>query len=246
MRLHIAKNKKLGNKKAFEIIKEQILKKPDSLIALAAGKTTDGLHKLISRDSMKSPTRWEKVKVLQIDENLEASPYSSLSFNFELRKELKQLFKILNPKNIFFINGMKPPKQTIKEMYKFIKQNKGINLITLGIGPDYDPHIAYNTSGKSSLKSKIRVVALHSKTIKKIQCRGVACNAPTKGITLGVKDILDAKKILLIAYGKEKAKSIKLAFGDKKVNMKKASASALLLHESLIVVVDKEAGISLL
>ena len=236
MKLFITKDKKTSDKKAFSIIKKQILKKSDSLIGLACGKTTDNLYKLISNDAKKYPKRWSRLKLFQIDENLGAPANSSLSFNYEIRKELKNLFKIINPKNMFLIDGTTNPKITIKEAKTFIKKNKGIDLIILGLGPYYDPHIAYNTSGKSSINSRMRVVELHPKV-------GACCSKPlqhiTKGITLGIKDILECKKALLIAYGKEKAKSLKLAFSGK-VNMKKASASALLLHKDLYVVVDKD------
>ena len=241
MQLVIAKNKKIGDKKAFEVIKNQILKKPSSLIGLASGKTTDGLYKLISKDVSNHPKRWKNVKVFQIDEKLGVYFNSKDSFNFEIRNELKSLFKIIDPKNIFLMDGTQNPKKTIKNAYKFIKKNKGIDLIILGLGPEYDPHIAYNTSGKSSLDSRMRVVKLHPKVGA---CRSKPIQRITKGITLGIKDILGAKKVLLIAYGKEKAKSIKLAFGEK-VNTKRASASALQLHRNLTVVVDKNAALNL-
>ena len=238
MQLFIAKNKKFGDKIAFEVIKKQIIAKPDSLIGFAAGKTTDKLHRLISKDVLKYPKIWGKIKVFQIDENLGVSPKSPLSFNCEIKKELKNLLKIVNPKNIFLMDGTKNPKITIREGTDFIRKKKGMDLIILGLGPEYDPHIAYNTTGKSSLDSRMRVVKLHPETIKKmVRATGRSLQL---GITLGIRDILDTKKALLIAYGKDKAKSLKLVL--KKVNMKKASASALLLHKDLYVVIDKDAS----
>ena len=235
MKIFVAKDKKSGDKEAFRIIKKQIQKNPASLIGLAVGKTTDGLYKLINKSAIKHPAFWRNIKLFQIDENLGFSPNSSLSFNCEIKKELKNLLKIVRKNNVFFIDGTKKSSQIIKEGYKFIRKNKGIDLIILGLGPEYDPHIAYNTSGKSSLNSKMRVVDLHPKYVE--ACRG----KPLRGITLGIKDILDTKKALLLAYGKDKAKSLKLAL--KKVNMKKASASALLLHKNLTVVLDKDAAL---
>ena len=239
MKLFIAKNKSLGDKKAFEIIKKQVIKKPDSLIGLAAGKTIDGLYKLISKDVTKNPKVWSRLKCFQIDENLSASSDSRISFNYEIRKKLKRLLKSLYPRNIFLIDGTRNPKVIIKNAYKFIHKNKSIDLIILGIGPEYDPHIAYNTTGKSSLNSRMRVVDLHPKVAEKLvrACHG----KPQQGITLGIKDILECRKVLLIAYGKEKAKSIKLAFKGE-VDTKRASASALQLYKNLNIVIDKEAG----
>lgn len=246
MQLFIAKNKKIGDEFAFNLIKKQIIKKPNSLIGLAVGKTTDSLYKLISLDSKKKPKKWSKLKLFQIDEKIGVSCDSKSSFNFEIRKELSSLFKILPKKNYYLIDGVKNPKETIKEAYLFIRKNKGIDLIILGIGPEYDPHVAYNTSGKSKVSSRMRVVELHPKISMKIRKRmgeegkGGKGEKGKRGITLGIKDILECKKALLIAYGKDKAESIKLAFGGK-VNLKRASASALLLHKDLTVLVDKDA-----
>ena len=103
MKFYILKDKKLADKKAFEVIKNQILKKPGSLIGLASGKTTDGLYKLISKDVSNHPKRWNNVKVFQIDEKLGVYFNSKDSFNFEIRNELKRLFKIIDPKDIFLI-----------------------------------------------------------------------------------------------------------------------------------------------
>src|SRR3990167_7275980 len=192
----ITKDKKSGDKKAFEVIKNQILKKPDSLIGLAAGKTIDDLYKLISKDVSLNPNKWKKVKLFQIDENLGVKPDSSISFNLEIRDKLKPLFKTVNPKNVFLMDGSKNPKETIKKANEFIRKNKGIDLIILGIGAEYDPHIAYNTTGKSSIDSKMRVVDLHPIVIKKIRCRGLMQQPPVKGITLGIQDILKSRKAL--------------------------------------------------
>ena len=261
MKLFIAKNKEKGDKKAFEVIKNKILVKPNSLIGFAVGKTTDGLYKLISKDIKKNKKTWSKLRLFQIDENLGFGPNNPLSFNSEIGRELKNLIKILPKKNIFLMDGTKDPKTTIADGSRFIKKNKGMDLIILGLGPEYDPHIAYNTTGKSGLNSKMRVVELHLKIAAKLNhlietCRGMSQQkinagkgtrprAPTKGITLGIRDILNSKKALLIAYGKDKTKSIKKAFSGK-VDMKKASASALQLHKDLSVIVDKEAVSGLL
>lgn len=235
----ISKNKKTGSKKAFDIICSQIKRKPTSIIGLAAGRTTDILHKLISRDAKKNPKAWKKIKILQIDEILGASPSSSLSFNYELRKELKPLLSILPKKNVFLINGTKNPKITINKTYNFINKGKGIDLITLGIGPSYDTHIAYNPKGKSSINSKMRVVKLHPRTIKNIKKRvnGRLDKKYNKGITLGIKDILKSKKALLMAFGKEKKKSLNNAL-ERKIDVKNVPASALQLHKDLTVITD--------
>ena len=122
MKSFVANNRKDGNKKAFRVIKNQILRKPGSLIGLAVGKTTDGLYKLISKDAKINSKKWQKLKLFQIDEKLGLSPGSKASFNYEIRKELKSLFKIVKKENVFLIDGTKNPKKTIQEGYRFIKK----------------------------------------------------------------------------------------------------------------------------
>ena len=239
MKLFIEKDISKTDKKAFEVVKTQVNLKPNSLVGFAVGKTTDGLHQLISKDVLKNPKRWSRLKLFQIDEYLGISPNSDLSFNKEIKRELKPLLNLLKKKNIFLINGRKKSNQTIKEAYDFIKKNGEFDLITLGIGPKYDPHIAFNTTGKSSLNSKMRVVDLHPKLVR------ARHGVPLQGITLGIQDILESKKVLLIAYGKEKTKSLQKAFFGK-INMKRASASALQKHKDLIVILDKACEFGLL
>ena len=230
MKLFILKNKKAGDKKAFEIIKKQVKTKPNSLIGLAAGKTTDSLYKLISKDVLNYPKAWVKSKIFQIDEKLGKD--SRKSFSHELQQELKPLFKILSPENIFLMDGNKNPKLTIKNAKHFLKEK--IDFLILGIGPEYDPHIAYNTKGQTNLKSSIRVINLH---VVGSPSRG----AQIRGITIGIKEILASKKILLLAYTKKKADSLHLAFNGK-VDIKNVPASALQLHKNLFIVIDKDAG----
>ena len=112
MKLFILDNKKQANKKAFLIIQKQILKKPNSLIGLAAGKTTDGLYKLISKNAKASPNKWKKLKLLQIDENLDFSPDSPKSFNFEIRQELRDLIKLIKKGNVFLMDSTRSTKET--------------------------------------------------------------------------------------------------------------------------------------
>ena len=69
------------------------------------------MYKLISKDVKRNPKRWSRLKLCQIDENLGCGPESDLSFNAEIRKELKGLLSVVNPKNIFLMNGNENPKK---------------------------------------------------------------------------------------------------------------------------------------
>ena len=103
MNIFIEKDISKVNKKAFGFVKKQVTLKPNSLIGLAVGKTTDGLYKLISKEVKKNPKNWSRLKLFQIDEYLGIGPDSNLSFNREIRRELKELLSIVNPKIYFLL-----------------------------------------------------------------------------------------------------------------------------------------------
>ena len=129
----------------------------------------------------------------------------------------------VNKKRIFLING--DTKNSEKECFNYekrIKENP-IDLQLLGIGEN--GHIGFNEPG-SSRNSKTRVVKL-------THIEGTA-------ITMGIKTIMKAKKIILLASGKKKAKAI---YGLVKGKItEEVPASFLREHKDFILIIDRKAG----
>src|SRR3989449_7742954 len=117
----------------------------------------------------------------------------------------------------------------------------GIDVQILGIGTD--GHIAFNEP-MSSLSSRTRLKTLSKQTIddnaRFFERRE---DVPVYAITMGVGTILDARKLLLVASGKSKAKAVAQAVEGPVTSM--VTASALQLHRDAIVIVDEEAAAGL-
>lgn len=217
------------SKKATELIISQINKKPNSVIALPTGRTPLKTYKLL----IKQKIDFSKTIFFNLDEYYPLTPKTK-SFSSYLSKNF---LNHINAKksNINLINGnTKNPKQECKIHESKIKKNP-IDLIILGVGTN--GHIAFNEPD-SEPSSKTRLAKLSPQTLKD-NSRPFS-KLPTHALTLGIKTILSAKKIILLASGKKKAKVIHQLIKEKP--SKKFPVTFLKKHKDLTVIIDKQAS----
>jgi len=212
MQIIKTKNYKELSEKAFKIISKEIKKKPNSKIGFATGKTPIELYKKLA----KSKINFSKIKAFNLDEYYPIKKTNKKSFYYYMQKRIIKPLKI---SKYFLLNGEDNPKEQIKNYKKFIKKP---DIIILGIGKN--SHIAFNEPN-SKPNSKTRLINLiHKKT---------------KAITIGISEIITAKKIILITSGKNKTKAIKHLIQDKPNS--KYPATFLKKHKNFIVIVDETA-----
>ena len=155
----------------------------------------------------------------------------------------ENLFKHVNirPENIHIPRGDLPEEEVeafCAEYERKIAAVGGIDLQILGIGRD--GHIAFNEPG-ASLGSRTRLKTLTEETIKdNARFFQSMDEVPRFAITMGVGTILEARKILLLASGEQKAQIIAEAIEGPITSQ--VTASALQLHRDVVVIVDEAAG----
>ena len=122
-----------------------------------------------------------------------------------------------------------------------IKELGGLDLQLLGIGRN--GHIGFNEPGtlKSSVTRKVRIE--HTTRFDASEEFGGIDNVPKEAISMGTKTILDAKKIILVAWGSNKSKIIKRSIEEKENDI--VPASLLQSHNNTLVVLDKDSAGSL-
>lgn len=153
----------------------------------------------------------------------------------------ENLFSKVNVRkeNTHVPSGTAPDLQAECERYEqAIRQVGGIDLQLLGIGSN--AHIGFNEPG-TPFGSTTQVVDLTESTIKD-NARFFASpdEVPTQAVSMGIKSIMRAKNIVLIAYGGSKAEAIYAALRGPVTP--KVPASVLQLHPSVTFVVDQAAG----
>jgi glucosamine-6-phosphate deaminase len=223
---------------AAQIIRRQIIRKPDSVLGLATGGTPLGIYKELIRLHREEGLDFSKLTTFNLDEYLGLPPSHSQSYHYFMRENL---FKQINisPTRIHIPNGMAEDIDSHCQWYEEeIKKAGGIDLQLLGIGSD--GHIAFNEPG-SSLGSRTRLKTLTESTIKdNARFFEREEDVPHFAITMGVGTIFEARSIVLAANGEKKAQ-VCADFIEGPVTAR-VTASLLQLHPRVHVVLDESAA----
>lgn len=238
MQVIIVKDYDEIGKRAAKIVTDEIMKKPDMVLGLAAGSSPLGLYKELIHLYKHKKLDFSQITTFNLDEYVGLSPDHGNSFyHFIFDNFLKHIN--ISQKRIYFSNGIVKDFDTHCKTYEeTIKKVGGIDLQILGIGRD--GHIGFNEPG-SSLGSRTRVKTLSKETIKdNARFFKNESEVPRFAITMGVGTIMEAKKVLLLANGKDKANAIaKCIEGPISAEV---TASALQIHPHVIIIIDEDAA----
>lgn len=184
------------------IVEEQVRQEPFSVLGLATGGTMEGLYSLLAQGSLD----YSHVTTFNLDEYVGLNADNPGSYATYMRKHLFDKVS-LKPKNCHLLDGTTEDISAHCKAYeKAIVESGGIDLQLLGIGND--GHIAFNEPG-SSLASRTRL-----KTLTPVTLASNAPHFPTGEsvpmhvLTMGIATIMEARRCLLLAYGKGKASAI--------------------------------------
>jgi len=180
-----------------DIVEKQLKKQPLSKLVLPTGNTPLGLY----NELVKRKLDWSHAITFNLDEYLMNidHPYSYHSY---MKKNL------FDRTNIYPDHCNFPYRPTLSFEDKMYA-NSGIDLCILGIGSN--GHIAFNEPG-SSFKSRTRVVDLTEQTIKdNAKHFDSIDDVPKQAITMGLRTIMESKKIILMANGKHKLNILNVA-----------------------------------
>ncbi|MEY8303753.1 glucosamine-6-phosphate deaminase [Anaerosalibacter bizertensis] len=239
MKIIIEKNYSDLSKKAADIIEKEIKNKPNLILGLATGSTPVGTYKELIRRHKEEGLDFAKVTTFNLDEYL-GIPHDHInSYHYFM---YDNLFKHINidEDNINIPNGNPENVEEYCKSYdEDIEKQGGIDLQILGIGEN--GHIAFNepddklylgTHITDLTESTIRANARFFDSIEEV---------PKKAITMGLGSIMKAKKILLLANGKNKANIIGKLLKDEVVSTYNP-ASLLLLHPDVTIILDEESA----
>ena len=146
----------------------------------------------------------------------------------------------ISPGNTHVPNGMAAnPEEECGAYEQAIKASGGVELFMGGIGSN--GHIAFNEPG-SSLNSRTRVVTLSSET-RVANARffeGNIQKVPTRALTVGIGTVMDAREVVIIVSGRQKARALQAAVEGALSHW--CPLSCLQTHTKAIIVCDEEAA----
>ena len=214
----------------------QVILKPDSVLGLATGSSPLGTYKQLIEWYEKGDIDFSKVTSVNLDEYVGLDSTNDQSYRYFMNKNFFEHINI-DINNTFVPNGCAVDLAGEGKRYdEHIAKLGGIDLQLLGIG--LDGHIGFNEPDKYFVKST-HVVDLHESTIK-ANSRFFANidEVPKRAITMGMVSIMQAKKILLIASGKEKRDILEKAFYGPITP--EIPASILQLHPDITVIYSEK------
>lgn len=223
---------------AARTVKEVVLSKPSAVIGLATGSSPLPLYKALAQEHLDvSNVCW-----FALDEYVGLPPGHHQSYAEVIRREVSEPLD-LDPASVLLPDAQRADLDAAAADYEaLIQQAGGIDLQILGIG--HNGHLAFNEPG-TPLNSRTRVEALAEST-RQANARFFPSldEVPTHCITQGLATILDAKKLLLVVRGADKADILHQALTGP-VTMD-CPGSVLQLHHDVTVLVDEAAATGLM
>lgn len=237
MRVYRAADYYHASRVAANIISAQVIMKPDCVLGLATGSTPIGTYEQLIRWYEKGDLDFSQVHSINLDEYRGLSPENDQSYRYFMNTHLFDKINI-DKKNTYVPNGLEPDSEKACRDYdEIIHAHGGVDLQILGLG--HNGHIGFNEPG-SAFEKETHCVKL-SETTRQANARFFASmeEVPTEAYTMGIKSIMQAKKIMVFVSGEGKKEIVKKAFCGPITP--EVPASVLQLHNDVILVGDEAA-----
>ena len=237
MRIYKGKDYADMSRKAANIISAQVIMKPDCVLGLATGSTPIGLYRQLVAWYEKGDLDFSEVRTVNLDEYKGLSRENDQSYYYFMHHNLFDHVN-LPAENSHLPNGMEPDSDKECRRYSaLIRSMGGVDLQLLGIG--HNGHIGFNEPG-DAFDNDVHCVNLTQSTIEaNKRFFASADDVPKQAYTMGIKTIMQAKKILIVASGEDKADIVRDAFFGPITP--KVPASVLQLHNDVTLVADEAA-----
>ena len=237
MNIYKAKDYKDMSRKAANIISAQVIMKPNCVLGLATGSTPIGTYDQLVEWYNKGDLDFSEVTTVNLDEYKGLPRTNDQSYYYFMHQHLFDRVNI-DPERINVPNGMEPDAEKECGRYEeLIRSLGGVDLQLLGLG--HNGHIGFNEPGEA-FEKETHCVDLTESTIEaNKRFFASADDVPKQAYTMGIKTIMQAKKILIVVNGENKADIVERAFFGPVTP--EVPASILQLHNDVTLVGDEAA-----
>lgn len=237
MKIIKAKDYQDMSRKAANIISAQVIMKPNCVLGLATGSTPIGAYENLVDWYQKGDLDFSGVTTVNLDEYKGLTRDNDQSYYYFMNEHLFSKVNV-DPNRTFLPDGTEPDSTKACEDYnRVIESVGGVDLQLLGLG--HNGHIGFNEPS-DIFKAKTHCVDLTETTIQANKRFFASIDdVPRQAYTMGIQTIMQARKILVVVSGAEKAAIVKEAFFGPITP--KVQASVLQLHSDVILVADEAA-----
>lgn len=237
MKIIITKNYEEMSERAAEIMLGVVRKNPKSVLGLATGTTPLGLYAKMISDHREIGTDYSQIRTVNLDEYKGLPKTHEQSYAYFMKKNLFDGLGIA-PEQTDIENGTAKDDKAECARYDALLEQLPRDIQLLGLGSN--GHIAFNEPG-TPFGSGTHVVTLAESTVKdNARLFEDISEVPRKAYTMGIKQIMQAKKVLILASGANKADAVyKMVRG---TVTESVPASVLQLHPDCTLIADEAAA----
>lgn len=237
MQIYRAKDYEDMSKKAANIIASQVVLKPDCVLGLATGSTPIGAYKNLVEKYEQGDLDFSQVTTVNLDEYKGLPRENDQSYYYFMHDNLFDHVNV-KPENTHLPDGTKEDANEECARYEeLIRSLCGQDLQLLGLG--HNGHIGFNEPD-TVFEKTTHCVDLQESTIEaNKRFFASADDVPKQAYTMGIGTIMQAKKILVVVSGEDKADTVAKAFFGPVTP--EVPASILQFHKDVILVADEAA-----
>ena len=237
MRIIKAPDYQSMSRMAANIISAQIIMKPKCVLGLATGSTPLGIYAQLIDWYKKGDLDFSEVQTINLDEYKGLAPDNDQSYRYFMNQNLFNHINI-DMKNTYVPDGLEMDSEKACNDYNNIILNSGgVYMQLLGLGNN--GHIGFNEPGEAFEKMTHCVKLTDSTVQANSRFFETIDEVPKEAYTMGIKSIMQARKIVVVVNGSKKAQIVKEAFFGPVTP--KVPASVLQLHNDVTLVGDEEA-----
>ena len=237
MRVYVGKDYEEMSRIAANVLSAQVTMKPDCVLGLATGSTPIGTYKCLAERCSAGDLDFSQITSVNLDEYRGLPHENDQSYYYFMHDNLFSKVNIdLN--NTYVPDGtIADAEEACSKYEEIIASTGGVDLQLLGLG--HNGHIGFNEPA-DVFPMLTHCVDLTESTIQ-ANARFFASKeeVPTQAYTMGIQTIMNAKKILVVVSGADKAAIVKKAFFGEVTPQ--VPASILQLHQDVTIVGDEAA-----
>ena len=238
MKVIIGKDYQEISRIAGSIVSSVVKENPNAVLGLATGSTPIGMYQNLVKMYEEGKLDFSKVRSVNLDEYYPITPDNDQSYRYFMNYNLFDHVNIDKANTSVPDGTVKDVEAHCKAYEEHIDELGGIDIQVLGMGRN--GHIGFNEPF-TPFDSKTRVVDLTDNTIKdNARFFDSPKSVPTRAITMGISEIMSAKRIILLASGLNKAQAVFDAINGALDT--KCPASVLTKHANCTFILDKQSA----
>lgn len=225
------------SRQAANILSAQVILHPDSVLGLATGSSPIGTYKQLIKWYEKGDLDFRRVRTVNLDEYVGLAADHEQSYAHFMRVNFFDHINV-NLENTNIPNGLNMDEEEECARYNaVIRKLGGVDLQLLGLGPN--GHIGFNEPGESFTKGTHKVSLTDATIQANKRFFASESDVPRYAYTMGILDIMQAERVVMVVSGAGKADIVREAFFGPVTP--RVPASILQLHKNFTLVADEAA-----